>query len=120
MLLDDVLEHRRSGLEVAIFPGPDWRPELQMVLRELLSLIEQAGCQVDIHSLGRFLGDFVPRLPLERAEEWQALALQRWLTQTKPELVERLANYFIDTGLSLHPLRSFTAFIAIYERIHRR
>lgn len=96
MQQDEVLELSRHRLEAAILPGTHWPLELRAALRELLERIEQAGCRVDIQSLGLFLGDFVPSLPLERAEEWQTLALQRWLTRTKPELVERLADYFIN------------------------
>lgn len=96
MWQDEVFELNRHRLETDILADPFWQPELRAVLRELLVCIEQAGCKVNIHSLGLFLGDFVPSLPLERAEEWQVLALHRWLTQTKPELVERLADYFIN------------------------
>ncbi|MDO9617454.1 MAG: hypothetical protein Q7J43_07195 [Pseudomonas sp.] len=95
MWQDDVFELNRHRLETEILEDAFWQPELRAVLHELLVCVEQAGYKVNIHSLGLFLGDFVPSLPLERAEEWQVLALQRWLTQTKPELVERLAEYLI-------------------------
>ncbi|MGH6781935.1 MAG: hypothetical protein ACREB5_07520 [Sphingomonadaceae bacterium] len=85
----------RQGLEDEILPGEDWPPDLKAALRELLEQITQAGRAINIQNLGLFLGDFMPRHTLDRAEEWQARAVRRWFTQTKPVLVERLADFFI-------------------------
>lgn len=87
MELHEAVEFDRHCLEADILPG-DHSPQLRTALRELLERIEQGGHGMDIHSVGRILADFVPSLPPERA-------LQHWLLRTKPELIERLADYFI-------------------------
>ncbi|MCY1532069.1 hypothetical protein D9M68_673150 [compost metagenome] len=82
-------------LEEAIFSGGQWTPDLKVVLRESIERISQAGCEINLQNLGLFLGDFMPRHTLDRAEEWQERATRRWLTETKPVLVERLADCFL-------------------------
>lgn len=95
MALHEAVEFDRHCLEADILPGERHSPQLRAALHELLERIEQGGHGMDIHSVGRILADFVPSLPPERAEEWQERALQHWLLRTKPELIERLADYFI-------------------------
>ncbi|PYY71743.1 hypothetical protein CRX42_04565 [Pseudomonas jessenii] len=78
-----------------VLGGEQWPPELEVALRDLLEQMADAGHEVTLHNLGRFLGDFVPRYTLDRAEEWQERATRRWVLQTKPALVDKLADVFI-------------------------
>jgi hypothetical protein len=78
-----------------VLGGEQWPPELEVALRDLLEQMANAGHEVTLHNLGRFLGDFVPRYTLDRAEEWQERATRRWVLQTKPALVDKLADVFI-------------------------
>ncbi|MDD0842883.1 hypothetical protein [Pseudomonas sp. Gutcm_11s] len=85
----------RHTLEQEILRGQPACTELRTALRELLARIERNGHAVNLHSLATHLAQFTPELPLERAEEWQARAQQRWLESTKPALIDCLADYFI-------------------------
>lgn len=85
---------RRPSVE-QVLGGEQWPPELEVALRDLLEQMADAGHEVTLHNLGRFLGDFVPRYTLDRAEEWQERATRRWVLQTKPALVDKLADVFI-------------------------
>ncbi|MGH8352332.1 MAG: hypothetical protein ACRERY_02195 [Pseudomonas sp.] len=106
MFLRDSYVVDRQGLEDQIFPGEQWAPELKAALRELLEQIGQAGRDINIHNLGLFLGDFMPRHTLDRAEEWQERAMRRWFTQTKPALVARLVDWLSQRGLAADDRRS--------------
>ncbi|PIA65892.1 hypothetical protein [Pseudomonas sediminis] len=86
---------QRHALEGEILHGVNASRALHTALRELLSAVEASGRPVDIHSLAERLATFTPSLPVERAEEWQIRAQQHWLGQTKPALIECLADYFI-------------------------
>ena len=83
------------ALEDQICAGQQWPPELRAALHELLEKITQAGHEINLLSLGLFLADFVPRHSLDRAEEWQERAARRWFNDSKPLLIERLADVFI-------------------------
>ncbi|WP_394562056.1 hypothetical protein [Aquipseudomonas alcaligenes] len=85
----------RHALEQEILRGHPACTELRAALRELLARIERNGYAVTLDSLATHLAQFTPELPLERAEEWQARAQQRWLESTKPALIDCLADYFI-------------------------
>jgi hypothetical protein len=86
---------QRHVLEAEILRAADAPRALRTALRELLTQIESSGQRVDIRSLARHLATFTPSLPVERAEEWQTHAQQQWLGQTKPALIECLADHFI-------------------------
>ncbi len=96
MCLRDSSGVDRRALEDLIFPGEQWAPELKAALKELLEHISQAGHDINIQNLELCLGGFMPSHTLDRAEEWQDRAISRWFTQTKPVLVERLADFFIN------------------------
>ncbi|MNW16205.1 hypothetical protein D3C71_2149750 [compost metagenome] len=64
-------------------------------MRDLLEQMANTDHEVTLHNLGRFLGDFVPRYTLNRAEEWQQWATRRWISQTKLVLMDKLADVFI-------------------------
>jgi len=85
---------RRPSVE-QLLAGEKWPPECEVALRDLLEQMANAGHDVTLYNLGRFLGDFVPRYTLDRAEEWQEWATRRWVSQTKPALVDKLADVFI-------------------------
>ncbi|WP_043309230.1 hypothetical protein [Pseudomonas sp. ML96] len=85
----------RHALEQEILRGQPVCAELRAALRELLARIERNGYAVNLDSLATHLAQFTPELPLERAEEWQARAQQHWLENTKPALIDCLADYFI-------------------------
>lgn len=91
----DSLDRDRQALVELVFPGECWPPELKVALRDLLEQMARAGHKVTLQTLGLFLGDFMPRYTLDRAEEWQERATRRWVTETKPALVDRLADLFI-------------------------
>lgn len=93
----------RTRLEDRRLPGDDWPAPVRAALRELIERITQAGHDVDLHTLGRFLADFTPQLPPERAEEWTERARARWLNETKPSLVELLADHFLNGRQRLPP-----------------
>ncbi|MNB84655.1 hypothetical protein D3C75_315340 [compost metagenome] len=78
--------------------GEQWPPEFEVAMRDLLEQMANTDREVTLHNLGRFLGDFVPRYTLDRAEEWQEWATRRWFSQTKLVLMDKLADVFIDTA----------------------
>lgn len=88
--------HRHPTVE-QVLADTRWPPEFEVALRDLLEQMANAGHDITLHNLGLFLGDFVPRYTLDRAEEWQEWATRRWVSQTKPALVDRLADVFIGT-----------------------
>jgi hypothetical protein len=75
--------------------GEQWSPEFEVAMRDLLEQMANADHEVTRHNQGRFLGDFVPRYTLNRAEEWQQWATRRWISQTKLVLMDKLADVFI-------------------------
>lgn len=77
--------------------GEQWPPEFEVALRDLLEQMANAGHDVTLQNLGRFLGDFVPRYTLDRAEEWQEWATRRWISNTKPAPVDKLADVFVSS-----------------------
>jgi hypothetical protein len=95
MPVGNSLGHDRHPSVEKVLAGEQWPPELEVALRDLLEQMASAGHEVTLHNLGRFLGDFVPRYTLDRAEEWQEWATRRWVSQTKPALVDKLADVFI-------------------------
>jgi hypothetical protein len=78
-----------------VLAGEHWPPEIEAALHDLLEQMTSAGQEITLHNLGQFLGDFVPRYTLDRAEEWQEWATRRWVAQTKPALIDKLADVFI-------------------------
>ncbi|MGB4072208.1 hypothetical protein [Pseudomonas sp.] len=95
MCSGDAYDLEQQPLAEQVLPGQQGGPELKAALRELLAQMDRAGHDINIHTLGLFLGNFVPRQTLDRAEEWQERAARRWLNEIKPALVDRLAEHFI-------------------------
>ena len=85
---------RHSTVE-QVLAGEQWPPEFEVAMRDLLEQMANSVHEVTLHNLGRFLGDFVPRYTLNRAEEWQQWATRRWISQTKLVLMDKLADVFI-------------------------
>ena len=95
MPVGNSLGHDRHPSVEKVLAGEQWPPEFEVALRDLLEQMANAGHEVTLHNLGRFLGDFVPRYTLDSAGGWQEWATRRWVSQTKPALVDKLADVFI-------------------------